>query len=115
MSTNESIPVYVNLNFSTDTKIEPDPVCVKGKTSITFILDSTSVDAGYSFAGYADYSPGTGSQLTGTSLELGAKYQLNYADNAALTKSSIKVTLFIRNNCNEKIRFSYDPQIVNDR
>ncbi|MFZ6775993.1 hypothetical protein ACO0LD_04115 [Undibacterium sp. Ji83W] len=114
MSTNESIPVYVNLNFSAPPVLVPEIICVKEKTTITFILDPTSVVSGYRFAGYADYSACTGSQLTGTTPDLGESYQLIYADHK-LDKGPIKVTLFIRNNYNEKIRFSYDPQIVNDR
>ena len=113
MSTNESISVEVKLNFRELPTISRNPIPVIGKTNIIFTLDSGSLDGGYRFAGYADYSHGTGSQLTGTTPDSGKTYQLNDVDTIA--NNDIKITLFIRNNCNPAIRFSYDPQIVNDR
>ena len=113
MSTQQTIPVAVSLNFSAAPSLTPDPVKVNGNCDIQYNLDAPSIAAGYRFSGYLDSTPGTGSQLSGTSINAGASYQLNDV-NTTPPGTSISVTLFIRNNNNPAVRFSYDPVIIND-
>lgn len=112
MSTSAPIQVAVSLNFSDLPSLSPDPVTVSANTSIQYDLDQASVAAGYHFSGYIDNTPGTGSQLSGTSINSGASYQLSDVDTSP-SGTIISVTLFIRNNNNPAVRFSYDPQIIN--
>jgi hypothetical protein len=114
MSTSAPILVNVSLNFSSPPSLNPDPVTVHAGSTILYALDSASVAAGYRFSGYVDNTPGTGSQLSGTSIDGGKSYQLSDVDTCP-SGTAISVTLFIRNNNNPAVRFSYDPEIVNNR
>lgn len=112
-ASNRTCTVLMNLNAAEPPSVKPEKVVLDGETQIRYELDKESIAAGYYFAGYMDNTPGTGSQLTGKSIDNGAGYQLEDLDDD-IPGTQISVTLFIRNSLNPKVRFTYDPEIVNN-